>query len=120
MIINVSQLLVKPRKFRDSLFFALILALFLTWAYRLGANEDASQVALVVQLGFITLALAYGAYAMLVFQRAFKQAEYLYRQYLEGLPKSELIRILQHPTLTERSRRIVEATFQRRFPSRRR
>lgn len=118
MIVNFSQLLVKPRKFRDSIFFLLILAFFATWAYRLGAGTQAGQLSMLLQLMFIILAISYGVYYLHTFQRQVKCAIYLYEQYLDSISKTELVRILQHPDLTDRSRAIVDKTLQRRFPKR--
>lgn len=118
MLINIEQLIVKPVRFRDSIFFLLIIAFFASWAYRLGAGEHAGIVSLFMQLLFITLALSYGVYTILLSQRKFKNATYAYRQYLEQLSKTELLRLLNHDELKPRSRQVVQHTLDTRFPKR--
>lgn len=108
-MLNIEELFPTKVRFRDSLFFGLVICFFLSWAYRLGAGEQATFISWLVMAGFMLAILGYSAYIYYAFSREYHTANRNYEAYLKQHTPNELQRHLNQPTITARSKRLIIA-----------
>lgn len=112
---NVEELCGKPVKFRDWIFFTLVMAFFVSWAYLLGVGEGASELSSLVAPAFLLATLGYCLYCYYSYQAYIKRAKLHYDHFLAQMSKKELKRLLNDDRLSSLSKTLLKAHYQLRF-----
>lgn len=112
---NVEELCGKPVKFRDWIFFTLVCAFFIAWAYQMGAGDYATGLSKYMPPALLGLTIGYCLFCYFRYRAYIRHCQRHYDHFLKHMSQKELKRLLKDTQMSPLSRVLLTEHYQKRF-----